>query len=311
MVDGEELRAEGAQTAPDLAAARKHLSPVAVARAYHHLALGHLEHRRSVEAAETLEEALRLLRNSADTDDSRELLLEVRYRLGIAYDNLEEHDAAVEHLGAVADALRDAPPEKQAEVVGHLATAYGHQGEWESAGHMFRRAAELWETAGDVGRACHMLHEFALLPHDFEGIGEALTALEHALALLERSEQKEHQVLQVTLVETRADLLGDASRYAEALETARDAERLAARLGDPDRRASLAARCGDFLLMQDRLEEAEQEARRAAALLASEASEKAIRDVLYTLDAVLGRRGTPVRTDPLFRELLSRLDGRP
>nr|BFF03649.1 hypothetical protein GCM10020241_53240 [Streptoalloteichus tenebrarius] len=171
----------GGDRVPDLvatvASARRHLPAAAAATACLYLAGGYLSQGRSLEAAETLEEGLRL----AGPRPDEEFELNVRYRLGFACGALGEHAAAAEHFGVVAERMGDNQPGLLATVLDNLGRARTMTGDPDGAAEAFRRAADLREGVGDPVAAAGSLVRLAqtVTPD----LAAASAALDRAVAL--------------------------------------------------------------------------------------------------------------------------------
>ncbi|WP_086780987.1 hypothetical protein, partial [Crossiella equi] len=244
---------------PDLvdavAAARRHLGPTAVAQSCFLLSGAYLELDRYVEAAETLEEALRLV----EGQDQRSTELPVRHRLGAVCGVLGEHEAAEEHLLAALTLLRPENRLQRAQILANLAAAYTNLDRVDATRAAYWESAEILCTAGRPDQAGRMLLRLAnaVGPQDQEA----------ALAALSRGEElvvDEDHELAAELVATRAFVLALHGRYAESLADNAEAERQAVALGDTLWQVYLINRTAQILLLQGDPTASEQEARRAA-----------------------------------------------
>ncbi|MCK2240723.1 MULTISPECIES: hypothetical protein [unclassified Crossiella] len=287
---------------PDLvdavAACRRHLGATATAQACFLLSGAYLELDRYVEAAETLEEALRLVEGK----DQRSTELPVRHRLGAVCGVLGEHEAAEEHLLAALDLV---PPENRlhrAQVLANLAAAYTNLERVEPTRAAYWESAEILCTAGRAEPAARMLLRLAnsIGAQDQEA---ALAALTRATELAVDADEE----LNAELIAGRAFVLALHGRYAESLTDNAEAERLAVRLGDVLWQVYLVNRAAQIHLLQGDPRLSESEARRAAALLPEDAPHADVAGVLKALSDALTEQHRTVERDPLAQELLSRL----
>ncbi len=282
-----------------VAISRVHLSPGHTAHFCFALSGGYVQTDRFVEAAEVLEESLRLLQDNQD-----DLRLQVVFRLGQVCRTLGELPAAVKYLREAASLL---PPEevgRRAFLLDALASVLHRTDAHEEASASYRTAAELWQQEGNVSEAIGSLIELAsALPA--EAVKETRSALDDAEALLPSLEDlPEVTRRQAEIAAIRAFLHAQAGEFALAIKYNREAEALAASLSEEGWRAFLVVRAARVLLDSGDPEGAEAEARRAASLLPDDAQAG---DVIAVLSEALQRQNKTPGTDPLVRDLTTRL----
>ncbi|SES18143.1 tetratricopeptide repeat protein [Actinokineospora terrae] len=282
-----------------VSAARAYLPPVGTAQACLHLSAGYLATGRALEAAETLEEALRLTPPTA-TD----LLGKIHYRLAMACRDLGEHTSAETHLTAVINA----GPTDDA-LLGHLLHQLGdvrmHLGALPEAATAFEHSAAHWRVVDNPIAASESLVRLA----HARGMGDltmGLSYLDEAESLAASTEDGLDQLAET--VGFRAALLAHHEHYDQALTANAAAEELAVRLGNPDWQAFLAGRAAHLHLDIGNHGTAEAEARRAAALLGDTPNPQTLGVVLGTLARTLEEQGKPVDSDPLVKSLTTQLD---
>ncbi|GLZ36898.1 tetratricopeptide repeat protein [Actinokineospora sp. NBRC 105648] len=285
-----------------VAAARRHLAPAGVARACLHLSAAYLTTGRDLEAAETLEEALRLMPPRFDGP-----LCEIRYRLALACRNLGEHQAVADHLVAVTALAGEDDPGMAAHVRHQLGNAYLQLGSLDEAAAAFRESARQWLVADAPVAASESLVKLAHA-RGLADLGAGLSILDEAATLV-ADETEEGTLDQLAdVVGFRAALLAHHAHYTDALAANSRAEEFAVRLGNTEWHAFLACRAARLQLDLGAPAAAESEARRAAALLDGESDEATVGAVLGALARALEEQGKPVETDLVVRGLTERLD---
>lgn len=283
-----------------VAISRVHLSPGHTAHFCFALSGGYVQTDRFVEAAEVLEESLRLLQ-----DGQEDLRLQVVFRLGQVCRKLGELPAAERYLREAADLL---PPEeagRRAFLLDALASVQGRLDKHDEAIASWRAGAALWQQEGNLSEAIGSLVELASSLPDDE-ITETRAAVNDAEALLPLlDEPTEVTRRQAEIAAIRAWVHGQTGEFALAMKQYRDAEALVVSLGDEGWRVFVVLKAAHVLLMADDAAGAEAEARRAASLLPDD---NQVSNVLSMLSEALRRQNKPSGTDPLVRELTARLD---
>lgn len=283
-----------------VAISRVHLSPGHTAHFCFALSGGYVQTDRFVEAAEVLEESLRLLQ-----DGQEDLRLQVVFRLGQVCRKLGELPAAERYLREASELL---PPEevgRRAFLLDALASVQGRLDKHDEATASWRAAAALWQQENNLTEAIGSLIELASnLPDD--EVVETRAAVDEAEALLPLlDDPREVTRRQAEIAAIRAWVHGQAGEFALAMKHYRDAEALVVSLGDENWRVFVVLRAAQVLMGADDAEGAEAEARRAASLLPDDAQ---VGNVLSVLSEALRRQNKPSGTDPLVRELTARLD---
>ncbi|MFD4673203.1 hypothetical protein ACFWNN_26010 [Lentzea sp. NPDC058450] len=283
-----------------VAISRVHLSDGHTAAFCFTLSAGYVQTNRFVEAAEVLEESLRLLQPGQE-----DLRLQVVFRLGQVCRQLGELPAAERHLREASDLL---PPEeigRRAFLLDALASVQSRLGKHEEATASWRAGAALWHQEGNLFEAIGSLVELASnLPED--EVTETRAALNEAEALLvEVEDQQEVTRRKAEIAAIRAWVHGQVGEFALAMKQYRDAEALVVSLGDKGWRVFVVLKAAGMLLRSDDAEGAETEARRAASLLPDD---EQAGNVLSVLSEAMRRQNKPSGTDPLVRELTARLD---
>jgi tetratricopeptide (TPR) repeat protein len=283
-----------------VAISRVHLSPGHTAHFCFALSGGYVQTDRFVEAAEVLEEALRLLQ-----DGQEDLRLQVVFRLGQVCRKLGELPAAERYLREAAELL---PPEengRRAFLLDALASVQGRLDKHDEATASWRAGAALWQQEGNLPEAIGSLIELASSLPDAD-ITETRAAVDEAEALLPQlDDPTEVTRRQAEIAAIRAWVHGQAGEFALAMKQYRDAEALVVSLGDEGWRVFVVLKAAHVLLNADDAEGAEAEARRAASLLPDDHQ---VGNVLSMLSEALRRQNKPSGTDPLVRELTARLD---
>jgi tetratricopeptide (TPR) repeat protein len=299
----QELDQEGACLAElreAVAISRVHMTPGHTAHFCFALSGGYVQTDRFVEAAEVLEESLRLLQEGQE-----DLRLQVVFRLGQVCRKLGELPAAERHLREASELL---PPEevgRRAFLLDALASVQGRMDKHDEATASWRAASALWQQEGNLSEAVGSLIELASnLPDD--DVTETRAAVDEAEALLSSlDDPREVTRRQAEIAAIRGWVHGQAGEFALAMKQYRDAEALVTSLGDESWRVFVVLRAAQVLLGADDPEGAEAEARRAASLLPDDIQAG---NVLSVLSEALRRQNKAAGTDPLVRELTSRLD---
>ncbi|SDI37775.1 Tetratricopeptide repeat-containing protein [Actinokineospora alba] len=284
-----------------VAAARTYLTPGAVGQACLHLSAGYLAAGRDVEAAETLEEALRLMPTAFVGP-----VADIHYRLALACRNLGEFDGAANHFDAVLATADDGDHGLRAHVLFQLGDARLELGDYPGAAASFRESAATWQIADNPVAAAESLVKLAHAA-GLDDLQAGLLALDEAADLLPDDSVPGALDQQADVIGFRVALLAHHQRFAEALEVNQRTEEYAVRLGNSEWHAFLAGRAARLRLDLGQLAAAESDARRAAALLTADAGDATVGAVLGTLARTLEEQAKPVDTDPLVRELTDRL----
>ncbi len=283
-----------------VAISRVHLSPGHTAHFCFALSGGYVQTDRFVEAAEVLEESLRLVQEGQD-----DLRLQVVFRLGQVCRRLGEFPAAERYLREASELL---PPEesgRRAFLLDALASVQGRLGKHDEATASWRAASALWQQEGNLSEAIGSLVELASTLPDDEVV-ETTAAVDEAEALLASlDDPAEVTRRQAEILAIRAWVRSQAGEFSMAMKHYRDAEALVASLGDENWRVFVVLRAANVLMGADDAEGAEAEARRAASLLPDDVQ---VGNVLSVLSEALRRQNKPSGTDPLVRELTARLD---
>ncbi|SDG90095.1 hypothetical protein SAMN05216553_11324 [Lentzea fradiae] len=299
----QELDQEGACLADlreAVAISRAHLSPGHTAHFCFALSGGYVQTDRFVEAAEVLEEALRLVQEGQE-----DLRLQIVFRLGQVCRKLGELPAAERHLREAAELLPAEETARRAFLLDALASVQGRLDKHDEATASWRAAAALWQQEGDVSEAIGSLVELASTLPDDE-VAETTSAIDEAEALLASlDDPAEVTRRQAEILAIRAWVHTQAGEFPLAMKHYRDTEALVTSLGDHNWRVFVVLRAAQVLLGADDAEGAEAEARRAASLLPDDAQ---VGNVLSVLSEALHRQNKPSGTDPLVRELTARLD---
>ncbi|ACU39285.1 hypothetical protein [Actinosynnema mirum] len=269
------------------------------------LAGGYLNVRRPIEAAEALEEALRIL-EAGDLPPSDSV--PVLFRLGKVCTQLGETDAALRHLEA---ALAAAPEEEllqRAVTLDALGAARSQAGQEVEGAEAYEGAARLWTEIGDAYEAAASWMEAASTrPND--DVAESFHAVSHAEGLLEHVDDEEQVLmLRTRIAAIRGFLHAQEEDWAKALEHNGVAEELADQSGDEHRRLFMITRGARFLLAAEDPENAEAEARRAGALVTDRTPPPIIGDLAGALEEALRAQDKQVVGDALLRSLNARLN---
>ncbi|WP_018686084.1 hypothetical protein [Actinokineospora enzanensis] len=282
-------------------AARAHLYPVAVARSCLHLAAGYLASGRALEAAETLEEALRLV-----PADRLDLARDIQYRLAVACCHIDEHEAATRHFSAVLATTADSEQAFRAHTYYQLGDCHLHDDDNTAAAPAFRASADLWRALDRPIPASEALVRLAQAT-GLPDLPTGLVCLDEATALV-ADDSDDALAQRANITSFRAALLAQHGHYPEALAANHDAETLAVRLGDIDGHAFLARRAALIYLDLDDPTTAEAHIRRAAALITDDTDPGIIGGVLGVLARILEEQGKQADTDPVVRALTDRLE---
>ncbi|MBY8848406.1 hypothetical protein [Saccharothrix longispora] len=279
--------------------------PDDVAKACYALAGGYLKAGRPVEAAEALEEAVRVV----DADDvDPDVVVPIRYRLGQVCARLDETESARRHLEA---ALGLIPPDeswRKAMVLDLLGGVLRRLDRPLEAASAYQGAASAWQQVPDQAEAAGSLVEAAAaLPN--EETAECAATLGAAERLLPEVEDVDHRThLTARIAAIRAFLHVQAGEHAEAVEQNGVAEELAAQIGDVDWQAFLVARGARFLLESGDAVNAEAEARRAVTLITDATPPQILGDTANVLEEALRAQDKAAQADPLLRALNTRLE---
>jgi tetratricopeptide (TPR) repeat protein len=275
------------------------------AQACYSLSGGYLKTGRLVEAAETLEEALRLV-ESARAEG--ELGLQVRFRLGQTCAQLGENAAAMRHLTAALGHVGEDEHWQRAVALDALANARRRMDLLTESSAAYAEAAACWTLIDQPGEAAGSWVEAAnVLPAS--AAADGLAALASADLLVPDIEDEGHRAhLSARIAAIRAFLHAQAGEFGLAIEQNAVAESMALELGDHGWQAFLVARGGRFRLRAGDTVAAEAEVRRAAALITDETPGEVVAEVVSVLEDALTELNRPVGTDPLVRALTARLE---
>ncbi|WP_026424424.1 tetratricopeptide repeat protein [Actinokineospora inagensis] len=301
FVDQAGLAGERMRVLLDAAAAtRQWLYPASSAKACLYLSSGYLSTGRDLEAAETLEEALRLAPASAEG-----LVRDIRYALAVTCRRLGEDESAERHFRAVVATSAD--PAFLGHVLHQIGEILLERDDLVGAAAVFADAVDRWRVAGHPVAASESMvrlaHARGLLD-----LADGLSCLDEAAAMVADTpvDGALDQLADVTGF--RAALLAHHERYEEALAVNATAEEYAVRLGNADWHAFLAGRAARLHLDLGNTTAAEAEARRAAALLGADTDGQTVGAVLGSLARALEEQGKPVEADPLIKDLTNRLE---
>nr|WP_042187186.1 hypothetical protein [Kibdelosporangium sp. MJ126-NF4]CEL17878.1 hypothetical protein [Kibdelosporangium sp. MJ126-NF4]CTQ90898.1 hypothetical protein [Kibdelosporangium sp. MJ126-NF4] len=293
---GEHLR----ELVDTVAVCRTEGSPLETAHACYLLSSGYLAHGRLVEAAEALEEALRLLPEKAED----EATLRVRYRLGSVCAELGEHAQGRRHFQAMLDLIGEAPPASQAMVWAGLGATSHALDEPEEARRCHHRSAELWEEAELPVEACRAWIKTAAAIADDDPM-MALAALERAETQIQDSDLADR--LTAELLELRGYTHTQLGQPADALADNTHALRLVADLDEPDWQIFLMVRAARCHLAMDTAGTAEQLARESVGLISDDTPPSIVARVLDVLSRALEAQSKPVSQDGTARLLSAKL----
>ncbi|MCE6994108.1 hypothetical protein LZG04_04675 [Saccharothrix sp. S26] len=279
--------------------------PDDVAKACYALAGGYLKAGRFVEAAEALEEAVRVIEGGEVDPD---VVVPVRYRLGQVCARLDETEAARRHLEVALGLVPADEPWRRAMVLDVLAGVLRRLDLPLEAASAYQGAAAAWQEVDEPAEAAGSLVEAAAaLPND--EAAECATTLTAAEALLPAVADPDHRThLTARIAAIRAFLHIQAGDHAAAIEQNGIAEELAAQLGDQDWQTFLVVRGARFLLDSGDPANAEAEARRAGGLVNDETPPQILGDLANVLEESLRTQSKPTASDPLLRTLNHQLE---
>ncbi|ONI89388.1 hypothetical protein ALI22I_15255 [Saccharothrix sp. ALI-22-I] len=279
--------------------------PDDVAKACYALAGGYLKSGRFVEAAEALEEAVRVIE---DGDVDPDVVVPVRYRLGQVCARLDETEAARRHLEVALGLVPADEPWRRAMVLDVLAGVLRRLDQPLEAASAYQGAATAWQEVSEFSEAAGSLVEAAAaLPNDEAAeCATTLTAAEQLLPSVEDPDHRTHLTARIAAI--RAFMHIQAGKHADAIEQNGIAEELAARLGDLDWQTFLVARGARFLLESGDPANAEAEARRAGTLINDDTPPQILGDTANVLEEALRAQSKPTSGDPLLRALTTRLE---
>ena len=280
--------------------------PDDVAKACYALAGGYLKASRFVEAAEALEEAVRVIEGGEVDPD---VVVPVRYRLGQVCARLDEAEAARRHLEVALGLVPADEPWRRAMVLDVLAGVLRRLDLPLEAASAYQGAAAAWQEVSEPAEAAGSLVEAAsALPN--EEAAECATTLTEAERLLPSVDDPDHRThLTARIAAIRAFLHVQAGEHAAAIEQNGIAEELAARLGDLEWQTFLVVRGARFLLDSGDPVNAEAEARRAGTMITDETPPPLLGDTANVLEEALRAQSKPTASDPLLRTLNTRLEG--
>ncbi|WP_367137224.1 hypothetical protein [Saccharothrix sp. HUAS TT1] len=279
--------------------------PDDVAKACYALAGGYVKSGRFVEAAEALEEAVRVIEGGEVDPD---VVVPVRYRLGQVCARLDETEAARHHLEVALGLVPADEPWRRAMVLDVLAGVLRRLDLPLEAASAYQGAAAAWQEVGEPTEAAGSLVEAAAaLPNDESAeCAATLTAAERLLTSVEDHDHRTHLTARIAAI--RAFLHIQAGEHAAAIEQNGIAEELAAQIGDLDWQVFLVARGARFLLDSGDPTNAEAEARRAATLAGDETPPQILGDTANVLEEALRAQDKPTAGDPVLRTLTARLE---
>ncbi|QFZ22350.1 hypothetical protein EKG83_37445 [Saccharothrix syringae] len=288
-----------------VAAGREVGVPDDVAKACYALAGGYLKAGRFVEAAEVLEEAVRVIGTDEVDPDA---VVPVHYRLGQVCARLDETESARRHLETALGLVPPDEPWRRAMVLDVLAGVLRRLDRPREAASAYQGAAAGWQEVSEFAEAAGSLVEAAAALPDEEAAGCAavLASAEALLPRVEDVEQRTHLTARIAAI--RAFLHGQSGDLTAAVEQNGVAEELAAQLGDDTWRTFLVTRGARFLLQAGDPANAEAEARRAGTLITDDTPLQLLGDTANVLEEALRTQSKPTTGDPLLRALQSRLD---
>ncbi len=289
-----------------VAACRDFAGDAHTAQACYSLSGGYLKTGRLVEAAETLEEALRLVQSAGA---EAELGLQVRFRLGQTCAQLGENQTALRHLTTSLEHIGADEHWQRAVALDALANARRRLDQLVESSRTYAEAAEFWELIDQPGEAAGSWVEAAnVLP--FGQSTEGLVALARAERLLPGIDDDGSRThISARIAAIRAFLHAQAGEFDLAIEQNALAEQAAIELEDVGWQAFLVARGGRFRLRSGDAAASETAARRAAGLLGEETPNEVVAEVVSVLEDALAELDRPTGTDPLVRALTARLEG--
>jgi tetratricopeptide (TPR) repeat protein len=287
-----------------VAVCRTEGTPLETAHACYVLSSGYLAHGRLIEAAEALEEALRLLPSDESSTAAEEAALRIRFRLGSVCAELGEHTEARRHFRAMTELVSDAPSASQAMVWAGLGSTSHQLNEPLEAERCHRRSAELWEDADLPVEACRAwIKTAAVIADDNPSI--ALEALKRAVSQIPDSDLADQLTAEV--LELRAYTYARQERYEEALADNVRAAEIVEALGEPDWQIFLMVRAARVHIALKAPDTAEQLARDAVPLISDETPASIVARVLDVLSRALEAQAKSVSQDTTARALTARL----
>jgi tetratricopeptide (TPR) repeat protein len=273
-----------------VAVCRTEGAPADTAWACYLLSSGYLAHNRFVEAAEALEEALRLL-----GPDNTERLLRVTYRLGAVCAELGEHRDARKHYAVAVDLAAGTPAASQAMAWAGLGNTNYELDDLVEAERCHRRAAELWEEAGLPVEAVRAWVKTAGVLADTDPQA-AFAATANAMTQIPPDEGELSNRLTAEVLELRAYAHTQAGRHAEALADNLRAADLVAGCGEPAWQVFLMVRAARAHIALGAADKAEDLARDAVELLAEDTPPSIVARVLDVLTKALDAQRKPADT---------------
>jgi tetratricopeptide (TPR) repeat protein len=284
-----------------VAVCRSEGTPQDIARACYLLSSGYLAHDRLIEAAEALEEALRLL----DPEDL-ERLMPVRYRLASVCGELGEYTEAKKHFTEMTSLISEAPPGSQAMVWMGLGAINYSLDETEEAERCHRRSAQLWEQTGLPVEACHAWVKAAAAIAETDET-TALAHLENAMAQIPQDEGELTARLTAEVLELRGYTYAQHGRHADSLADNLRAADLVAAIDEPDWQIFLMVRAARAHLAMSAPATAERLARESVPLLSEDTPASIVARILDILTRALEAQGKMVHQDSTARALTARL----
>jgi tetratricopeptide (TPR) repeat protein len=230
------------------------------AQARQWLAKAYLQHGREIEAAELLESALPLSRNSLD----HPVRMEIRFQLARLRRHFGEHAGAAEILEPVVGEALDTSammPSALGEVVVEASSALWDSGEQERAAEMLQRGIDWQRAGGEVITLVALLQHWARMQNMAGDPEPALQTLDSADAELAQAdiEEQQHAALQALLNIDRSRSLVLTGRHEDSLELLETTEKSVAEL--PEQLAAVRQRRVEVLLETGQPADAEKRAR--------------------------------------------------
>ncbi|ONI71072.1 hypothetical protein ALI144C_51965 [Actinosynnema sp. ALI-1.44] len=293
---GEHLR----ELVETVAICRTEGTSLETAHACYILSSGYLAHGRLIEAAEALEEALRLLPER----DEEEATLRIRYRLGSVCAELGEHAQGRRYFQAMLDLVGNAPAASQAMVWAGIGTTSHALGDAEEAERCHRRAAELWTEAELPVEACRAWIKAAAAIAD-KNPEAALEALRQAEYLIPDGDMADR--LTAEMLELRGYTYTQLERHADALADNLRAMDLVVDLGETDWQIFLMVRAARCHVAMAAPGTAEQLAKDSVDLIADDTPPSIVARILDVLSRALEAQSKPVSQDRTARMLSARL----
>ncbi len=272
-----------------------------IARACYLLSSGYLAHSRLVEAAEALEEALRLL-DPSDMDR----VMPVRYRLATVCGELGEYGEAKKHFTAMLSHITSAPASSQAMVWTGLGAINYSLDDVAEAERCHRRSAELWELAGLPTEALHAWVKAAAAIADTDQ-PTALSHLARAMSHVPEGEGDLTARLSAEVLELRGYTYAQQGRHAESLADNMNAAALVSGIDEPDWQIFLMVRAARAHMALKAPAKAETLARQTIPLLTPETPQSIVARILDILSKSLEAQGKVIHQDTTARALTARL----